>query len=234
MHARTHLAILIAGTIGTFAGGALVACTTDDFIPIPGFDAGRPNAEGTSGGPNDGGRTNGGEGSEDSGVDCGAPKTPRANVGVYCRSGATGADSNDYCAVGTDKICCSDAKDDSGKFIKGECVVATSTGDGYDEGHCSSPPGRGGREWHCTEKAHCPPSSACCVIAGTAGDPKATADRCGDLFNKAENDAFVGGTRCKAACGSTELALCSKTEDCADGKTCKFFNLASRFTGVCQ
>jgi hypothetical protein len=239
MHHRTRLAILIAGTITTSLGGVLVACSTDNgnTQPLPGFDSGRPKdgssgTSGTSGGTSGG--TSSGEGPVDAGEDCSSPKTPKSNAGVFCFKDALNADSKNYCTVGEKKICCADAKDDGGAFIKGECVAATDNGaGGYEEGHCSYPPDKGGREWHCTEKSHCPTGSACCVTAGTGGDPLAQNDSCG-TFKNSSDIKFVGGTRCKASCAATELTLCAKDDDCSGGKTCKFFNLASRFSGVCK
>ncbi len=218
---RARLALLLLGTFTT-ATGVLIACSTDNgTTPIPREDAARPRSDGSSGG------TSGGEEEEeqDAGPDaagCDGGRSARSNRGVYCRSNAVDSDAG-YCTVGDKTICCNDSKIGT-QFEPGKCVAA--------EGECGFQ-GTGGREWHCTESDHCGGGQACCVIAGDDGTPRVFKDRCGERNNDA-NKKFVGGSRCKASCGTDELRLCAKDADCDGDKKCYFFDLSSRFTGVCE
>jgi len=236
-----RLAILMGGTLLATVG-VLAACSTDNgTTPLPGqtgTDGGRDSSKGDSGG----GNTDDEDGSsqKDAAPDCeGAPK-PRSNDGVFCFGGTDSTDAGE-CDPGESRICCADEKGSDGKFLKARCVVAEQDpSGGYKAGSCDFAPDAGGREWHCTESRHCPNTGeSCCVIAGTGGQPKANPDTqdfpgCGNFFN-GDQGYFVGGSRCRAnGCNAGELTLCTSDDECDNGQKCHFFDIANRYTGVCQ
>jgi len=243
MQQRTRrLAIFLGGTLIATAG-VLAACSTDNgTTPLPGQtgnDAGRDTsrADGNNGNEDD---DSSGNTTKDAAPDCEGAPTPRSNKGIFCFGGT---DSNDagQCDPAENKVCCADEKGPDGKFLKSKCAVATEDqSGGYQAGSCNFGADAGGREWHCTESKHCPnQGESCCVVAGTGGPPKAQPDTrdfpgCGNFFNN-DQGFFVGGSRCRAdGCNAGELTLCSSDAECSGGQTCRFFELANRFTGVCQ
>jgi hypothetical protein len=241
MQQRTRRLAFLVGATLLASIGLLAACSTDNGnTPLPGQTGdggGRDSAKGDgSGNPDDDGST---PGPKDGGADCSAAPKPRSNGGVFC-FGGEGSNDGGQCDPGENKICCADQKDPStGMFVKAKCAVATPDTEGYQAGSCNFPPDAGGREWHCTESKHCPNSGeACCVVAGSGGQPQAQEDKkdfpgCGNFFNT-DQGFFVGGSRCRAnGCNAGELTLCSSDAECETG-TCHFFKLANRFTGVCK
>lgn len=241
-HTR-RLAIILGASLLTTIG-VLAACSTDNgTTPLPG-----QTGDGGGGGGKDGSKSDGntvdpdddsGTKPKDGGADCSAAPKPRSNDGVFCFGGA-GSNDGGQCDPAENKVCCADEKDSSGQFVPSKCAVATVGSEGYNAGSCNLTPDAGGREWHCTEAAHCPNSGeTCCVIAGWGGSPQAQPDTkdfpgCGNFFNSA-SDFFVGGSRCRSGgCNAAELTLCSSDDECGNGTTCHFFKLANRFTGVCK
>lgn len=242
MHQRTRrLAILFGGSLLAALGLVLAACSTDNGatpVPTTGTDSGR-DTKGKDSGKDPGDDEDSGGGAKDAGVDCSTAPHLRSNTGVFC-FGGTGTDDGGMCSADENKVCCGDAKDETGKFIKAYCAVATKdSAGGYAAGSCDFAPDAGGREWHCSEDDQCPNAGeACCVIKGTGGTPKALDDKdfpgCGTYYN-GDQGFNVGGTRCRkgGTCEAGELKLCSKDADCDTG-TCHPFKLANRYTGVCQ
>lgn len=237
MHKGTRrLAFFFSGTLlATFA--FVAACSTDNGetpIPVVTNDSGKTkkgkdaDTDGEDPDPTD----DGGDTVPDAGApDCSAAPTLRQNAAVFCFNAG-------QCKPGEAGICCADAKGSDGKFLPPKCAEAAEATTGYEVGSCEFAEGSGGREWHCTESAHCPNAGeSCCVIGGTEGTPRAFPDSnfpgCGTYFN-GDQGRNVGGSRCKTGCEAGELTLCSSDAECPTGTACHPIKLANRFTGVCQ
>jgi hypothetical protein len=230
MQARTQRVALFFAVSGFAAAAAIFACSTDNGpSTINTLDA---RSESSSGG-------------EDAPIEpgpdaCADAFVPRQSAGPRCLgvvdAGGDGATFSKNCA-GKTQICCSDGRFSDGGFAGSDCLNATVTGNSFQEGQCAPTfQGDGGKEWHCTEAAHCPGTgSVCCMIGSTEGNPipSGNNDWPGCETTKFQNSRFIGGTRCRATCNAGELQLCSSSAECKAGN-CIFLEAENRNIGYCR
>jgi hypothetical protein len=85
----------------------------------------------------------------------------------------------------------------------------------------------GGNAFECDDSTMCPGASpVCCLQGNVQADPV-----CGTLFG-----SKVKGTACRTACGTGEVQLCAKDNECttsAAGKTCTPVATKGHSFGVC-
>ena len=230
MQQRIRRLALVLGSSILGSIGVLAACSTEVVQQLPSSPTTTKDSGTTrrDAGADDGDGDTDPQGASDAGGDCGKAPKPKPNTSIFCRKDVEGKTL--YCKPGEGEMCCSEAKMGT-KFVPGSCQRPLGE-------TCTFPSGyAGGIAMHCTDGTQCPTAgNVCCLTPGDAGAPKAFPDTlnfpgCGVVFVSSLD--FTKGTRCKAACGATDLQLCSSDAECTRGK-CIGATIINRSTGVCQ
>ncbi len=247
MQQRTRRLAFVLGSSLLMSVATLVACSTDNgTTPIPG---GGTTSGGTSGTepkpkpkpevdadvepePDD-------AGTKDATADCAnAPVLRNTDKGFFCANYRDGgnADAGGSSNCTNDESCCN-YKNADNKFI-GFCTPSAASGkNGTAATKCAATSAdisggewvaTGSTTWECASTTNCGGTKKCCAFTtpGLAAGEKVNAGPYqGTDVPKAcnaEQHFKNGGSRCRAtACAENELELCSKTDACKDGKTCK-------------
>jgi hypothetical protein len=254
---RVRRVVFVGGAIVMAVGLVLVACSNNDYIPIPLND---PTADdGGGGGKSDGAKTPTGEGGNDDldsgGADCSAAPKLRSssNGSFFCPF--LGVDAGPDASTTNctdDQTCCNPGVGAGGTHPPSFCASTPKAQKGAtDQAACNAQAAGYGTEWvasqgttwECGDKNNCSSGQVCCMFTSADVAPPDKAN-VGPNLNPAlpkacgAKQAFkYGGTYCASSCGDTDIQMCSNSDkNCTSPKTCHAFEIypGGRDLGYCN